>query len=915
MLLNDLAAAQLASQEVSARPGELLDALESIQRSLALSTEPAPEALFNRALAAERLFLTTEAEQSWALFLTLDPDSPWADEARAHLAKLQTPNEAELWPSARKRIEQSADAGRIKVIAQLVAGFPQRARLWSEEEVLPAWGTARLEGKTAVATERLKVARAVGAALAGRGDRSVTDSVAAIELAAGLPRVLDALAHGHQGYARGLELYRKARDLEAHAQFTTSERWLHEGDSQYAGWARFRAIQANFYAGENRQVVRDIDGLLQDLAGRPYPALRGRALLLQGMAYHRLAAMADSLRCYRLALSAFLPTGEIEHVAAAHMMIAENLAYQGDVEAAWEHRSRALSESHRIGNSVYYYNTLREGAEDLLQRGRPFVALALQDEMVAWDRKENNPLPTVETLLARSRTHLRLGKQRKAKADLERAASILSSIPPGERRFRLATDMDLVRAEMKLAGDSSERALDTAVAWATERRDLFRLPGLLGKRAQARLAAGNRAGALEDLASGIDEGERQRGKILDEPLRTSRLDELVLLYEEMVRLQMASGRPDLAFAFADRLRAAPLAASSAAATLETLSASMPAGTTLLEYDVLPDRTVVWIVRQGQVKVRELGSGRALLDRLIAELHRGITRGGNGELASASSKLSRALLQPLRGELRYGNHLIIVPDETISLVPFALLDGSSPGRRLIEENSVSYVPSAASYLALVNRDRNAASSPATRLLVVANPELDNAAFPQLPLLPGALAEATSVAVLYPHAEVLSGRQATRTAFLRGAGRSDVIHISAHALPNLEYPLLSSIPLSAAGGERQALYAYEIAHLDLRKTRLVVLAACSTAVGKISPSAGAASLARSFLAGGASRVLATLWDIDDQAAQRLMIAFHRRLRAGATPAAALRDAQLELMYSGQPKLADPRTWGAFQLIGGP
>jgi CHAT domain-containing protein/tetratricopeptide (TPR) repeat protein len=920
MLLNDLGAAQLASYEVSARPQDLLDALESVERSLALSAEPAPEVLFNRGLAAERLSLTTDAEESWTRFLSLDPDSSWAVEARLHLARLKAPTEEDLWPAARRQIERSAGAGGVELIAQLVARHPQRARLWSEEELLPAWGTAWLEGRAGGAAERLAVARAVGVALAGRGDRSVADFVAAIDLAAHRPGMLEALAQGHRVYARGLELYRNARDVEARTQFSAAERWLREGDSPYADWARFRAILAAFYSGENLGVVRDLDELLRQVENRSYPALRGRALLLQGMAYHRLAAMADSLRCYRLALAAFSPTGEVEHVAAAHMMIAENLAYQGDVDAAWEHRSRALSAAYDVGSSIYYYNTVREGAEDLLHRGHPLVALDLQDEMLAWDRRGNNPLTTVETLLARSRTLLGLGDRIRATADLEQAASTLSSIPPGERKFRLATDLDLVKGEMRLAADSSERSLDVAVAWATQRRDLFRLPGLLAKRAQARLAAGDRAGAIADLGAGIAEGERQEAGIADEPLRASHRDELVPLYEEMIRLQMARGRTDSAFGFADRMRTSPFATlpadSSAGATLRTLSSAMPVGTTLLEYTVLSDRTVVWLVRRGQVGVRELGIARAALERMVADLHDCIA-GGGGEsrLAGASTRLSRALLQPLRDDLREGDHLVVVPDETLFRVPFALLDGQWRDRYMIEGNVVSYVPSAASYLDLVTRNRNSAKGPATRLLAVANPQLDAAAFPHLPSLSSALPEAESVASIYPHAQVLTGRKATRTAFLRRAQRSDVIHIAAHAISNLEYPQLSNIPLAASAGDRQALYAHEIAHLDLRHTRLVVLAACSTAVGKISPSSGAASLARSFLAAGAPAVLATLWDIDDQAAQRLLVGFHQRLRAGAAPAAALRDAQLDMIRSGKPRLTNPRTWGAFQLIGGP
>lgn len=99
------------------------------------------------------------------------------------------------------------------------------------------------------------------------------------------------------------------------------------------------------------------------------------------------------------------------------------------------------------------------------------------------------------------------------------------------------------------------------------------------------------------------------------------------------------------------------------------------------------------------------------------------------------------------------------------------------------------------------------------------------------------------------------------------------------------------------------------MQLGATRLVVLSACSTAAGRLSASEGATSLARSFLAAGVPAVVASLWDVDDLAASRLLVKFHRRIRAGDDPVKALRTVQLSELGT-----APPAEWAAFQLIGG-
>jgi CHAT domain-containing protein len=108
------------------------------------------------------------------------------------------------------------------------------------------------------------------------------------------------------------------------------------------------------------------------------------------------------------------------------------------------------------------------------------------------------------------------------------------------------------------------------------------------------------------------------------------------------------------------------------------------------------------------------------------------------------------------------------------------------------------------------------------------------------------------------------------------------------------LILSAP-TAGAREDGVLHAYEIGRLDIR-AGLVVLSACSTALGKAAGGEGLIGLTHAFMSAGAGSVLATLWRVDDRSMASLMTRFYRVLRIpGATATEALQKAQLQLIDS--------------------
>ena len=155
-------------------------------------------------------------------------------------------------------------------------------------------------------------------------------------------------------------------------------------------------------------------------------------------------------------------------------------------------------------------------------------------------------------------------------------------------------------------------------------------------------------------------------------------------------------------------------------------------------------------------------------------------------------------------------------------------------------------------------------------------------------------------------------------LRGEPRhgheSDVGRLSddpfaTHGLVDNDHPELSGIVLSLYDKQGKAqdgfLRPHDIYNLKL-PVDLVVLSACSTALGKEIVDEGLVGLVRGFMYAGSLRVLTSLWKVDDEATGELMTRSTGRCRKGAHP--------LGGAAGGSDGVAEDEALGASLLLGG-
>lgn len=90
------------------------------------------------------------------------------------------------------------------------------------------------------------------------------------------------------------------------------------------------------------------------------------------------------------------------------------------------------------------------------------------------------------------------------------------------------------------------------------------------------------------------------------------------------------------------------------------------------------------------------------------------------------------------------------------------------------------------------------------------------------------------------------------------------------------------------EDALLSAREICDLDLSHLDFTILAACQTALGEVNDE-GPAGLIRGLKKAGARTILATLWEVDDNATLLFMTMFHKALADGGSPSDAISTAR--------------------------
>jgi CHAT domain-containing protein/tetratricopeptide (TPR) repeat protein len=313
-----------------------------------------------------------------------------------------------------------------------------------------------------------------------------------------------------------------------------------------------------------------------------------------------------------------------------------------------------------------------------------------------------------------------------------------------------------------------------------------------------------------------------------------------------------------------------------------------------------------------------------------------TRGSTGRIQvddrgrTAFRELYDLLVLPVRRWLppRGDAKLTIVPHGALFRLSFAALINER-NQYLIEGYSVHYSPSVA-VLQMAEAHQPAAVNAAP--VVIADPDVRlEIAGETFGDLPAARREADGVAAALGSDRTvrLTGAPATEARVRELAPAARILHFATHGIVPDDQPFEAFLALSGDGKNPSSdgrLTAREVYDLQLTAD-LVVLSACRTARGQVTGD-GVLGLSRAFLYAGAPSLMATLWDVYDDAGAQLLPVFYTEWAKRPDKAVALQQAQIDLirrLRAGAIKVATPAGefvvpehpafWAGFVLVGAP
>jgi CHAT domain-containing protein len=354
-----------------------------------------------------------------------------------------------------------------------------------------------------------------------------------------------------------------------------------------------------------------------------------------------------------------------------------------------------------------------------------------------------------------------------------------------------------------------------------------------------------------------------------------------------------------------------------------IQAAIPANTQVLQYAVMRDKTVIWLISNTEFLHEEKPITFAGLNEILDRYLRVVTSPATTveDVALDGAALYDILIRPIERGLKKDKLLCIVPDKTLNYLPFAALVPVA-GRYFINDFKIVMAPSSSMFITSSLNASDKESVASESLLSVGNPHFSRDQFPHLDDLPSAEREAREIDKFYDRsrASLLLNWDARKPLVMAKMKTADVVHLAMHSIVDEHSPLRSRLILAEAdasdqSSEKSILQAYEIYQAGMPVTRLVVLSACDTGVGRYYGGEGTMGLSRTFMAAGVPLVVASLWSVDSDPTADFMIEFHRLRRVKKlSTAEAIQKTQEQMAFSTDSHYRHPYYWAGFTVAGG-
>jgi CHAT domain-containing protein len=873
--------------------GQAIEDLSKVLRSEPHNTV----ALFNRALTYEKLNLRENAIADWRELLKTENDPGWAAEARQRLEDLEQKKSSRLLRL--KSLYDPLEAYQVLIRAPAIDSFQSEAFL---QHAIERWASPAAVSSVPSPVALNKLARILKR---NHDDNWLTDFLHAPAVPTALVLLRSAISANSMG-----DPQRAGKDAALAAKL-----FAQAGNVPGVLRSRFELIYALHRQFKAAECIRQGDILGAAVAARSYSWLMAE-VHIEIFGCHAMLGRFDRSRDV---LQIGLRDSERYHFPNLHLRaVSFNAALErseGMLNRAW---SSLMSGLELFWGGVYPSDRGHEfyaNLEFIAEEAKEFhLAEALQREALALTGESKR-----RDILAYD--HFRLGAAAEiagdheiAREELELAHDLFHRLPPNEATRLYMADAEIALAKLEAAQGAIQPASNRLQSAAPEIAKIERLDTQFGywmAQAEVERSQGRTSLERQRLERALDFAREGFKTLSSHSSLWAWRQQVEPAYMRLLEIEIQAPH-DAAQALADwetfhgasnpHSLEPPIGNSKAKLRLLKTVGNLR-GATLVAFVVFEDGVRAWVAGEQGVREFFIQVDVRKLKAEVQDFYRLCSASGSSahELTVFGMDLYQRLLSPLETLLGPQQLLLIETDESLSGLPWSALirtDGTYFG----DAYHFAATPG------LFYRLEDAAQEP-TRSgehVLIASPQAVSFRGEALEPLPHAEEEAARIARLFSGADYLKGGSANVERLLKGLSQATVFHFAGHAM-GLEHG--GELLLEGKSG-RNVLSASELSGLSLKRCRLVVLSACSTATVERDITRNPDGLVDAFLTAGATNVIASRWDVDSNATAALMRRFYESLHEGHGVTEALKDARAYVR--SLPGMNLPYYWAAFDLF---
>jgi tetratricopeptide (TPR) repeat protein len=616
-LLIDLGSAYFVRAEAADRAIDYGNAIESLGKALTKSPDD-PVALFNRALACERMYLYTQAVDDWEHYLRVDPQGEWSDDARKRLNNLQeklkshkqSQSEPLLTPSQIANARLGGNTLRVQIRGKIDDRIEDYLNL-AVSDWLPEAYPATTRPNTAPSATRSALSTLAEIASEKHDDRWLADLLSGSS-APSFTAAVAQLSDAFKANDRGNNLAAQQYAFDADHLFTLG------GHDAGALRARVEYVFASHDSQNGQRCLDAARGLGQRLKDRPYRWLEVQFHIEQGTCYRLKGNLGESRRLYELAAQEAQASKYRVIYLRTQDHLSGVLGATGSLSEGWARAQYALARfwsgtyPEMRGYNLYYelYEFSRQSKQSHLQMSIWRDGLSLSESFS----------DKVLRAMAHSfMAHAAISAEQPEVAEMEftRASELFQEAPQIK-----STDIDRMEVETRLAeietgygrpqqAVSRLLPLQPEVSLLSDNFLAIFFYTTLGE-AESRLGDGKQAEPA--LRSAIALSELHLRSVRDDKSRIEWVQQTSKTYRNFVELRLHQGDVYGALEVWEWYRGAALRSGDArgstlpsspshkfatglpSADLHEVTSLLPSLTneTVLSYALLPDEVVVWV---------------------------------------------------------------------------------------------------------------------------------------------------------------------------------------------------------------------------------------------------------------------------------------------------------------------------------